>query len=831
MTGDYTKVALRQDERWTGARLQQGRVLVEHEWNLNLEASTRTLADTARDVVGGGGVPEGSTAFKVAAVTSPAKDLSISAGRIWIDGMVALAPASFLYSQQDRAFPTLPAGGRVLVFLEAFQEHVQPAEEATLVDPALHPIDSCARTRVGWRVRAVPTNKPTCETAMAAANLIGGSTGRLTVERTAPPPVIDPCSPPGDPRGTVPHGLFRVEVLDAGTAATARFVWSYDNGAGAVPVRAISGATVTLAVSAGTTFAKDDLVEVSWLARRADRLNHTALYQVLAVSPAAGGDVLTLSRPVTAPANAAGLAVRRWDGQAVGAVAAVPAARGGHDLGVTFTAAAGTYMVGDWWGAALRPEADPPIEKRVTAAPDGISRSFLPLALVNLSTNQVESDCRPTFRPLTAMKDRTTCTVTVFPGEDLQAAVNALPAAGGTVCLAAGEYPVHATVSIQRPRVALTGAGSATVIRAQDVETALWFLNCQDVSISGIQVVGGPGGQAKLGGALAVTGCASATVEGTVLSCLDAAATRTSALSLHNCARVSVHGNQCAVGAWQQGIVVTGGADVDLGGNTVRYVPAKQAGVDTLPRELFAVVLAATIRHVAPAQLRAPVLAFAQEFDKRASALTGQWGSLRRAALMFARYVTGPARPPDIPEGWWNGIRDILADYLAGGAGIVVGGQSGSNSVRILDNVVLDCAQGIHVGYSSSQARGVQVRGNSVRVRLPHDHRRDRHAIAVSNAHSSWVIDNFAELTLTGKPLTNLVTPVDGLSLYGNLGPFALVRQNSFLGFPTGVRCEQSPFGAPNPNNRVWLVAENMAAGGTPLITTLPVVATNNSPH
>lgn len=831
MTGDYTKVPLRQDERWTGARLQQGRVLVEHEWNLNLDATTRALADAARDVVGSGGVAQGSTAFKVAVLPVPPKDLQISAGRIWVGGMSALAPATFHYTQQDRA-PALPATGRVLVYLEAFQEHVQPAEDwSALVDPALHPVDSCARTRVGWRVRAVSTTQPTCDTAMAAANLVGLSTGRLSIDRTAPPTGTDPCSPPGDPRGTVPDGLLRVEVLDSGTAATARFAWSYENGAAAVPVRTVSGDTITLATSSGTAYVKDDLVEVSWLARRQDRLNHTALYQVLDVTAAAGGDVLKLSRAVGAPANAAGLAVRRWDGQAVGATAAVQALRGTVNLGVTFTAAAGSYAVGDWWGSALRPEAEPTVEKRVAAPPDGVPRSFLPLAMVNLDTNVVESDCRPTFRPLTGLKDRATCTVTVFPGEDLQSAVNSLPATGGEVCLAAGEYVVHSTVTIGRPKVTFTGVGPATVIRAQGAKTALLFTGCQDVRVKDVQVIGGAGGGAGRGGAITLVSCASASVDHTVLSCLDFADSTASSLTLRNCQQVSVTDNQCAVGAWQSGILVSGATDVLVRGNTVRYVSAKRAGVDTLPREMFASVLAWTIRHVGQSQLQPPVRAFAQEFAIRAPALVQQWGSMRRATVKFARYVTGPTRPSDIAESWWNGLREILIGYLVGGAGIKVGGDNTANSLRVLDNVVQGCAQGIHIGYSSVQARSAQVRGNSVRVVVPFHHQRDRHAFAVSNLHSSWVTDNFADLELTGKRITLLNSPVDGLVLYGQLGPCAVVRQNSFLGFTTGVRCEQSSFGVLGPNNRMWVVAENVATGGNPLATLLPVVAANNFPH
>ncbi|GAA0712512.1 hypothetical protein Drose_13580 [Dactylosporangium roseum] len=828
MTGDYTKVPLRRDDRWTGARLQQGRVLVEHEWNLNLDATARALADTARDLVGPAGVPQGSTAFAVGVVTTPGLDLEIAAGRIWVDGLAAFAPATFRYSQQERISPALPAGGRVLVYLEVFQEHVQPAEDwAALVDPALHPVDSAARTRVGWRVRAVPTTQTSCGPAMTGAGLVALSTGRLSIDRTAPAPSTGGCAPPGDPRGTVPDGLFRVEALDAGTAGTARFAWSFENGAAAVPVRTVAADTVTLAITGGVAFARDELVEVSWAARRQDRVNHGQLYRITDVTPGAGGDVLRLSRAVTAPAGAAGLVVRRWDGETAGAAAQVQALRGTQNLGVVFTAGAGSYAVGDWWGAALRPEADPAVERRVSASPDGVPRAFVPLALVNLDTKVVESDCRPKFRPLTEIRDRSTCTVTAFPGDDLQAAVNALPAAGGELCLAAGEYPVHATVQIKRPRVTVTGVGPATVIRSVGGECALRFDGCADARISDVQVVGGPPGGVNRDGAVTAVDCADVTVAGTVLSCLDAAEPQAAALAARNCLRVRVTGNQVAVGAWQTGVLVTGGLDVLVRDNTVRYVSAKQAGVDSLPREMFAVVLAATIRLVPAAQLQPAVLAFAQEFDRRSATLIGQYGTRRRASVVFARYVTGPTRPADIPESWWTGLRDALAGYLAGGAGITAAGAV--NSIRVLDNVVHDCAQGIHVGYSGGQGRAVQVRGNTVRVMVPFDHRRDRHAVAVSNAHSTWITDTFAELALTGRRLTKLSTPVDGVSLYGQLGPCALVRQNSFLGFTTGVRCAQSA-AAPNVNNRAWVVAETVASGGTALVTVLPVVVENIFP-
>ena len=98
MTGDYTKVPLRLDDRWTGARMQQGRVLLDHEWNLNLDASARAAQAAAADIIGFAGVVAGTPDFEVAVTPSGTLDLNVQPGRIWVAGMLAFAPAPFTYS-------------------------------------------------------------------------------------------------------------------------------------------------------------------------------------------------------------------------------------------------------------------------------------------------------------------------------------------------------------------------------------------------------------------------------------------------------------------------------------------------------------------------------------------------------------------------------------------------------------------------------------------------------------------------------------------------------------------------------------------------------------
>src|ERR1700754_2477313 len=98
MHGDYTKVPLRDGERWTGARMQQGRVLLDHEWNLNVDAGARGARALARDALGRAGVVAGSDAFEVAFT---ATDLTLGAGTLWADGLAAVAGSPFTYASQD----------------------------------------------------------------------------------------------------------------------------------------------------------------------------------------------------------------------------------------------------------------------------------------------------------------------------------------------------------------------------------------------------------------------------------------------------------------------------------------------------------------------------------------------------------------------------------------------------------------------------------------------------------------------------------------------------------------------------------------------------------
>ncbi len=577
MTGDMTSVPLRAKDRWTAARMQQGRVLLDTDWNLDLDGPGRDARQLATDTIGAAGVPIGSSGFQVTVAAGGV--LTVGAGTMWVDGLLARNPAVLSYADQPQV-PPLPTSGQWIVYLDVFPEEVQAAEDPTdLLDPALDGIDTTTRARVGWRVRVAQAVTPTCGGATFPAAL---STGLLDVVRNAAPVNPDPCAPPDDPRTQLPDGLLRIEVLDAGTETTARFGWSYANGSDAVAA-SVAGTAVTLAPSRSVTYQPGDLVEVSTLARREDRVDHGPLFTVATVTPQAGGDLLTLGAASALTGDPPGTCLRRWDGQVVGAATGVTLTLAGNDTGIAFTAGAGTYEVGDWWGVRVRGSAADAVETLTAAPPDGIRHAFASLAVIDIGKGVVLTDCRPTFPPLTGLENDCTCTVTAFPGDDLQARLDLLPATGGELCLAAGRFPLGVPLTVSgKPNVVVTGVGPSTVLAATNGEAALVATDCDDIEITHLRVetavpkgVASPPGDAGLLGGLSFIGGDGIRVHDVEVHVPDSGGKSQSAIyvapgpNAGDPGRVEITGNRLEVGDQQVGILVASAQSCQISDNRV----------------------------------------------------------------------------------------------------------------------------------------------------------------------------------------------------------------------------------------------------------------------
>lgn len=828
MTGDFTSVPLRSADRWTSARMQQGRVLLDTDWNLSLDGSARDARRLARDAIGFAGVPRGSSAFRVDVVGGR---LRIQPGVMWVDGLAARNDAELPYAGQPN-IPALPATGLAILYLDAFVEEVQAAEDESLLDPALDGVDTTTRTRVGWRVRAVPTTSPECGSAPLPAPL---STGTLDVTRTSAPASADPCAPPDDPRSKLPDGLLRIEVIDGGTESTARFAWSFADGGDAVAAT-VAGTAVTLVPSPAVAFRPGDLVEVSTLDRRADRRDHGALHVVSVVTPGAGGDRVTLATASPVTGTLPGTCLRRWDGQVVGAAGGVTATLGGADVGIAFTAHPGTYLPGDWWGSRVRGSASDAVETRTAAAPDGAVHACAPLAVVDLDSMTVLVDCRRTFPSLVDLRCGT-CTVVAFPGDDLQAALDALPDDGGKLCLAAGTYPLRAPLTVTgKRRIVVEGVGPATVLVARRHEAVLVASDCRDVEVSRLRVESAlpresPPGQEHLLGALTFLGGDRIRVHDCQVHCPDGRARAQSGIyvapgteegHLGDPGSVEIRGNRLEIGDQQVGVLIASAQRSTVVDNDVVLSASTRPPNDSVHRLVARELGRFVARHlVIDDEVGRPdpttgaagggsgrVIALPDGRELRATGaadvrrVAAEWAkrtttgrlvrerSVREALTRFTVATLTEGHEVAVGTAAGRFLAAAVKDVRAIGQGIVVGG-SRADLVTIERNAVIGAVQGIHVGLKAPGrdrlvAERVVVSGNNVVCRVPWFWTRQRHAIYVGNVDSLTMVDNHAALTRTGGSTDG--SAVDAVRVWGELGAFLLVRGLDLTGdFRTGV--------------------------------------------
>ncbi|MET0830093.1 MAG: DUF6519 domain-containing protein, partial [Microbacterium sp.] len=262
MSADLSRVRFDPSRDHTGVVMQQGRLLLDSDWNELVQILQRRLAAGTADLASKGPktgiagvsvVPRTTPdAFKV---TLTGGILTIGRGRMYVDGLLAdnhgLQPLAFdpllseLRGTVDTTYDTqpyrpdpdpLPAGGPHLVYLDVWEREVTAVEDPDLVEPAVG-VDTTARTQAVWQVRLHPLEAAgiTCTTPDADipgwSEVIAPSGARLTVGTIAVDDDDDACAlpPTGGFRGAE-HQTYRIEVHDGGAPGAATFKWSRDNG-------------------------------------------------------------------------------------------------------------------------------------------------------------------------------------------------------------------------------------------------------------------------------------------------------------------------------------------------------------------------------------------------------------------------------------------------------------------------------------------------------------------------------------------------------------------------------------------------------------------------
>lgn len=255
-TKDISRVAFNPRKHYDSVRMQQGRVVVDDDWNENERIRQEERRRATLDIIGPQGSPDQGFLVENPIINGKGQiDFDIRLGRLYAGGLALELEQDETYRtqkdwlQQDPGLDPKPTRDRFdLVYLEAWQQPVGAVEDNELFEVALGGPDTSARVRNMRRVKIQPdVGTRVCEDAWKRLietwnrehKGIIGPTGEkttdteLTVSLSEGGDPDDLCTPliKGGYLGA-DNQAIRVQLVDED-----HFTWGMDNAAALYRVR------------------------------------------------------------------------------------------------------------------------------------------------------------------------------------------------------------------------------------------------------------------------------------------------------------------------------------------------------------------------------------------------------------------------------------------------------------------------------------------------------------------------------------------------------------------------------------------------------------------
>ena len=420
MKGDFSRLTFDEVDRYSRVLMQQGRVLLDADWNESAEIQIQDLRALARDVMGPHAAPAGQNGEDGAGfliqprvddknVAVP-NDFSIGEGRYYVQGILCRNLAGTAYRAQpdwpdDKA--AFVDGKNYLVYLDVWERHITGTEDDGINEPALNGADTCTRSEIVWQVRiqiisasaAAKADSLKADYKIFLDALGLSDPGRLAARVDKPADSDTPCisAPESKYRGAG-NQLYRVEIHTSGL--TPRFKWSRDNGSQIYPVVDLSGAIVTLQSTGRddrSSLQPDDMVEL--IDDQYTILNRAApLLRVSTVNRETNQVTLDPAPPVSKMGTHPYL--RRWDSGEIDISKAAAATvdgwislEDGVQVKFAFDVKKQQFVTGQYWTIPARTATGDVIwpqesGKPAFRTPQGIDHAYAPLAVVSFKADR-----------------------------------------------------------------------------------------------------------------------------------------------------------------------------------------------------------------------------------------------------------------------------------------------------------------------------------------------------------------------------------------------------------------------------------------------------------
>jgi hypothetical protein len=275
MSFDNSRFSFQPWNDFLGVVMQQGRVQLDSDWNELVAQLTRRIQAGNLDTFGEAVVPretDKGKGFQITLINSPSKDLTIDAGRIYVDGLLAenhgnpdkllewdaklaelkgTAPVSFFHqpyllfnkdkvSEADYGAifnsPVLLEGRPYLVYVDVWQREVTALQKPDLIEKAIG-VETTGRLQMVWQVKVhelINSENLDCSTAKQDVEWqkkIRPSGARLTTSLDNKTSDSGPCVVPlASGYQGLENQLYRVEIHNSSSATGGpTFKWSRDN--------------------------------------------------------------------------------------------------------------------------------------------------------------------------------------------------------------------------------------------------------------------------------------------------------------------------------------------------------------------------------------------------------------------------------------------------------------------------------------------------------------------------------------------------------------------------------------------------------------------------
>jgi hypothetical protein len=536
MKGDFSKLEFDAADNYTGVLYQQGRVFVDTDGTAETLIESHLRTTLAQDTIGPdvAAVPaEAPDSLKVvqAEATGTEVKITLKPGRVWADGVPLFVPGTMDIELSAPYLPapfhpTLPpaidATAKDAVVLEVWEEAFNAFQDPHhLIEPALGGVDTTERVKVSYGLKLLRLDAGD-ECGNLADKLADdfAAKGKLTVTPSSSVSITGDCPVElGGGYTGFEHFLYRIEVAEPDGSGNARFKWSQFNGGlvGRGDFTSTGATTGTVHVKANNQMIDHCGLSSFYLEALAFDATVGHWRVVFTADATPQDDTLSLTNtsgtwPATAPATAF---FRLWNGIALMSAFPIPpmgteASPLKDGITLAFDApAAGLYTPGDYWTLPVRASGSA-IDADWIAAnwpnnapPHGVHYHRVLLAILNWSgaepvtitaPSQIQ-DCRQVFQPLTRI--RGCCRYTVGDGmasfgdfATIQAAVNALPATGGEICVLAGQYEENVMIS-GKDNITIKGCGERTRVATTTGGPVFAISDADNIRVESMAVIAG----------------------------------------------------------------------------------------------------------------------------------------------------------------------------------------------------------------------------------------------------------------------------------------------------------------------------------------------------